>query len=947
MTETTDSFEQTPEQLLDSVERCFALEQPDVQAARCDLARLALSAAEAEESDLAALPALLGDLLTIADSMRDDGEVFEELVDFGRAALPTLREGIENRLDREQVQSFQQRADERWGDYLRLLSPSERCLAETEDEWSAKLEQQWSQSNGSFDDPNASGSGEEEIASGDVPDMDMLLSSLGELAEEVAQQVRPDPFATQKSSGLPAPPEPDQPDIDADILACYVDDAQQCLAGMERCLMEIENSSQPEEPLRQFCRELHTLKGASGTVGLMQLAGYLHELENRVETMCAESSVDVDVMLGGVDVVRTQLVHLSGNDSVATADPTSQPSGSRPVSTAAPAYSGGVSDENFVRIDASRLDRLMDLLAELVMLRNRHDTYQSQLKELNHELHGCANRIRRVDSFPLTNSISEPSDASGSISSGSLGRQLQSRTLSEMVNDVAQLGRSLQDVVEPLESDNSAVSHLIGRFRQELMDLRRLPVAGLFQRLQRAARDAARVENKQVELEFRGQGTRAERTLQERLFEPLMHLIRNGVSHGIESPAQREATGKNATGRIILEAYSNSSALYIEIRDDGKGLDEEALERRGRELGLLSPGQMPRPEQLWKLIFHPGFSTRQEVNEIAGRGVGMDVVSSRIRQLRGQIEVDSVPGQGTVFRLQVPLRSSIEHAMLVRVDGQLFALPMQSVYGTGSEDPEQGDIEQDCVPLRDLLGLSRTQSTHQQLLTLCHHAAHGATSHSDQTPVVNRTQRISISVDSVIGVEEVVVRSLPPLVQSHELFAGVTLSGHAETVLLFDVPRLVEFGTKFRETASGGEFRIDGSQRASDGPGKILVVDDSLSVRRHMVRKLEQRGYQVEEASDGMQALDQLRSGDFTGVVTDLDMPRLGGAELLAEIKRRDRLQNLPVIVVTSRDDPTTRERLQQLGARQMFTKPVTATTIARIITGLGQVSPPPVKASV
>ncbi len=444
-----------------------------------------------------------------------------------------------------------------------------------------------------------------------------------------------------------------------------------------------------------------------------------------------------------------------------------------------------------------------------------------------------------------------------------------------------------------------------------------------------------------------GQGARAERSLQERLFEPLMHLVRNGVSHGIESGINRVAAGKPTVGRITLESWSDASYLFIEVRDDGRGLNDELLEARGRELGLLPVGQCVSRERLWKLIFQPGFSTRANVSQISGRGVGMDIVDSWIRRLRGRIDVESAIGKGTTFRLQIPVRSAIAHAMLVRADGQLFALPMHSVNGTS--DPQ---LSQESVPsgdrvggrqtsahrgpvlhLSQLLGMNHTQSLQPYCLSLkdvSEREAEGAASAGER-----RDRAITIAVDAVVGVEEVVVRSLPPLLQTHALFSGVTLSGRAETVLLLDVPGLINLAVlKGADVFSSGAGADSIRQRAAqrNAPPRILVADDSVTIRRSLSRRLNAAGVSVTEASNGVDALKLLQCGGISLVVTDIDMPRMNGIELLQEMKRHRQLQSIPVIVFSSRDDQPTLAQLKTSGAADILCKPVTDDTIAAII---------------
>lgn len=915
------------EDLLNAIERCLGEGPPPAgrssdspgnaaETARMELTRLADVAAEGSARDVARLSALLADLMLLSDSLSngsfssDPPAPITEIRAFCQNAIPVIRAALHDEPEStDRLSRLADSAAQRWGDYLDLLAPEERCQPFADDCWPLSEEGGWNHSTNDS-------SREDEFSPDDAEtggvDIHTILSALGQIdgqerglendATTESPGFNPDVGgATSLPSGAssaspPLPPVPLPPSgplpsaLSLELLPSFMDDAEHCLAGMEESLLTLETVPADVESLRRFCRELHTLKGASGAIGLDKLASYLHHLEDRVEAMataatgsvpgstpsgCRErrsvstensppeemaerrgaepiprgtdTAVDIELLLAGVDTVRSHPASLGNGESEQetvhgmeprshTGEPEWRREGQRtdrpvppvpdssavssrpPLGTASglspsqgrssPTASRSASDrdgENLVRIEASRLDRLMDLLTELVMLRNRRDTYLSQLKSLHHELNVCVRQVRACGSQLMADGESggRPEHQWASLPErGRVPSQPLYRALMERADDVAACNRALHDICEPLETDNQAVSHLIGQFRQELTDLRRLPVTGLLRRLQRSARDAARIEGKQVELEFRGQGTRAERQLQDWLFEPLMHVVRNAVSHGIESPDARRAAEKPPTGRILIEAHSTAVVLSVEISDDGQGLNTDALEQRGRELGLLSPGEHVPPEQLWKLIFHPGFSTRREITELAGRGVGMDVVASRIRQMRGRIDVQSTAGQGTTFRMQIPVRSPIEHAMVVRINGQLFAFPMQSIYGTGHPEtpPNRRDgaeapdePRERPVDLGQLLGFRKSPAPHPQILTVRHQSAATGDGRASAVSVV----QIPIAVDSVVGVEEVVLRSLPPMLQGHELFAGVTLSGDAETVLLFDVPRLIERGLRF------------------------------------------------------------------------------------------------------------------------------------------------------
>ena len=936
--------------------------------------QMALFASESSDEELAMAAATVADLLTIASLFADDPtthERSEEILEFCRhEALPTMTDSA----GEDSIQNVRLQIESRFDESLSLLAPEERFINQDNVRWTDPNSGECSslQAGGSADSAAI-----DEIEQSVPIDVESILASLANATDSPGESDNLPASAaagqTAENSPLPQPPREVESIDDPEMVAAFADDAQQCLAEMEASLLSLETGQAGDEPLRNFCRQLHTLKGASGTVGLARLARYLHDLESYVEA-ASDQNIDVDRLLEGVDAVRAQLdaPGLSGSsqficpasavatenreDSVpapiqsavtSTTDTSrrnNHAAGKSPVSSipSAGASATGSDGELFVRVEASRLERLMDLLAELVMLRNRRDSYVDSLRSIHGELNHCASRAHALTSSVELSSPSAAaidSSATAHINGQTAATRLLTRSLDEVSKDTTELSRSLEEVCEPLSDDNSAVSHLIGRFRQELMEMRRVPIGGLFQRLQRAIRDAAKAEGKQVEINFEGQGARADRAVQERLFEPLLHLVRNAVSHGIQTADDRIRSGKPAAGRITLAAWSDATALRIEVRDDGQGLNEEALESRGRELGLLPVGETVSRNQLRNLIFHPGFSTKTSVSEVSGRGVGMDVVDSWVRRLRGRIDVESMAGQGTTFRLQIPLRSAVEHAMVIRAAGQLFALPMHTVSGTSdSRVPLSGltgvTTDAHAVPLSRIVGARHRQITRGCHVTLRDPAqdSHGRQKEHDGD--------ITIAVDAVVGVEEVVVRSLPPLLQRNELFAGVTLSGRAETVLLLDVGRLIELS---RAANNAPQAAVNGvttdripneshGSHGSDEQFRILIVDDSVTVRRSLSKRLQPLGYDTLEARNGREALDVLTTGGIKAVVTDIDMPGMNGVELLQEIKRQKHLQQLPVTVLTSRDEESMPQELRHLQPTAIISKPVTDGTVAAIV---------------
>ncbi len=725
------------------------------------------------------------------------------------------------------------------------------------------------------------------------------LVAVGQNAHEPSSRAQPAPKEASPSADALA-----IADLDDELREAFLDDAGGCIGSMETSLLRLESDPADADALNQICRELHTLKGASASVGLTALAAQLHELEDTLtDDQQSDRAPNISSLLASVDSIRDQIAipDCEPANVLESADsPTEQ--------IVAPAtFVDEVDSDESVRVKASQLNRLMDMLAQLVMLRNRRANEVSELQEIYHELIGSVSKMRMISN----DSDSDPASAVGS-----------SLQASEVANDVLEIAQQVRSCSQPISQGNEAVSQFIREFREELVELRRAPIAGLFQRLQRVVRDAAKADGKEVRLELVGADTGIERSLQQRLYEPLLHIVRNSVCHGIEQPDERTRTGKTTCGTISITATSGPDLLVIEIQDDGGGLDYEAIRRRGIDSGLLDRNQSVTNEELAQLIFKAGFSTRQSTDQLAGRGVGMDVVASTLKRMRGWLEVDSEAGRGTSIRISCPLPSVIQHAMVFRAANQLFALPMQSIQATGDTRSVGASIV-----LSQLLGeVNCDASGSDQRITLV-----GA------KQVGGETERITLLVDEIVGPEELVLRPLPGLLKGHPYLSGATLSGMGSTVLFLDSRRLIE--TR-RNAVPATEWLMnlganDNAEASDSDVPRVLVVDDSISARKRVVRSLRRYPFQIIEANDGKQALEALKHETFAAVFSDMEMPHVSGMELLADVNANKNSNTPPVVIISSRSEIEFTGRAKELGANNYLIKPLSDQALDQALAGI------------
>ncbi len=1026
---TTDQIHAAVEELLTPVEQSLGACADDGSQVShaCDLLREAVESLEdAAGDEWCQCGRTLANLLEIVDCFADGSETLgegtaDQIVEFVNSSLPRLRQSLtgENDAGEGSMIDVIDQARTRWGEYLTLVEGNGFYEASSLD---TELDM-----DGGMDavDGTATSSPSEQL--------DLILSAVQELSDgahseaaagdgDVQHGSQQDPhgdtrspghrnsqpsdpvgdgdggatsgatpdamFKSRRSTGLPAAPAATQAVALSEILReAFLEDAEQCLSSMEQAVIQFENNPRGPAPIDQWCRDLHTLKGASASIGLSELATYLHEVEEWLPSFDqTRDTAGLQPILDCVDFVRKQTDALGQPAAASQAPPAGQAVETPRPLTAAPVVSDRNAEpgDETVRVRSSQLDRMMNLLVDLVIWRRRRDRRVAELSEGEDELSRC---VRRLDSLAKGHSFSSAAPVGssvvgspsagmatvdsalvGSLSTGLLssGRRPAddqsrepSRFLGEITNDLREIASGLRDCHQSMAEENRAVSQFIQQFRQQLAQARRVPLSGLFQRLQRVVREAARLEGKQVRLEFVGQNTGLERSLQERLYEPLLHLVRNAVCHGIETEDKRLRSGKDAVGTITLEASGSSQMLLLDIRDDGGGLDFDAIRRRGIERGLVRPDEPVSPSELSRLIFHPGFSTRTETNEVAGRGVGMDVVLTALNRCRCQIDVHSEAGVGTTFRLAIPLPSVIEHSLVFRCGGQLFGLPMQFVMSTSLGDTSgdaSGDTSGDWadassvsshVELRRILRLpasekpAKSEASRSLVLgsNLPASASPSRTSSPNGTSASSAHetsgQRRAFVVEDILGPEEVVVRPLPPLLRRHPVLSGVTLSGAGEVVLLLDSPRLLREADESSapELATDSQtLRMNRLKSSEAARPKILIAEDSLSARRRLVEKLLPYGFDITEASDGLEALNFTRTTTFDAVFSDLEMPGLNGFELLTAIKNDPRTPDKPVVIVTSRDEPETKAKAQELGADGFLSKPVSDATIAAML---------------
>jgi two-component system sensor histidine kinase and response regulator WspE len=446
------------------------------------------------------------------------------------------------------------------------------------------------------------------------------------------------------------------------------------------------------------------------------------------------------------------------------------------------------------------------------------------------------------------------------------------------------------------------------------------PLADGIRGFPRLVRDISRQLGKQVKFEVVGETTGVDRDILDGLEAPLNHLIRNALDHGLETPEQRRAAGKNPAGMIRLEARHRAGMLQIVLGDDGRGIDLDRLRAKVVEKGLTSAPMASRlsEAELLDFLFLPGFSTKEKVTEISGRGVGLDVVQSMVQAVRGSVRVSSQFGKGTRFILQLPITVSVIRALLVEIAGEPFAFPLNridQILMLDRHDVRELEGKPHMILDDQPVGLVEAA----QVLELPR-----ASRENGRLPVViasDRTHRFGVVVDRFLGERDLRVAPLDPRLGKVPNLNSSSVLENGWPVLIIDVEDLIRSIDNLLTGRRIKKLVAEVAAQETHGPKRILVVDDSITVRELERQLLENQGYKVDVAVDGVDGWNAVRSGRYDLVVSDIDMPRMDGIQLVTHIKEDDRLRNIPVIVVSYKDREEDRIRGLDAGANSYLTK--------------------------
>lgn len=757
------------------------------------------------------------------------------------------------------------------------------------------------------------------------------------------------------------------------LLATFKVEAEEHVRAMSSGLIELEKAPEAErqaEIIETVFREAHSLKGAARAVNLTEIETLCQSLESVFAAMkrreidrspelldLLHQSVDslsqllVSTEAGQtVDKSRTvnlvrQLENIPKRGMIATEPATPQekeaPTAPEPE-TQSPdptvdrrPIEGSPLLAETVRISSARLDSLLLQAEELLSAKLGAGQRVVELREVDAALAQWKKEWAKIQPAVRAIQLSLDADRNGESDSRKNGKRPRPDASGQQNGEIAKLleflqwndtfTKSLESKLNALtrsaERDHRTLGGMVDNLLQDMKQVLMLPFASLLEIFPKFARDLSREQGKEVELSIQGAEIEVDRRILQEIKDPLIHLVRNCIDHGIEKPEERRRKNKSSRGTVTIAiAQKNGSKVEILISDDGAGIDPAKVRAAALRLGLVSPEAvetMSEPEAL-ALIFQSGVSTSPIITDISGRGLGLAIVREKVEKLGGTVSLETRPGAGTTFRLILPLTMVTLRGLLVRVDDHRFVLPTPHVERVVRVRQE----EIQTVKNRETILLNGQAVSLVRLGEALELPRKGATEESESRwPVVvleAAEKRIAFRVDEILGEQEVLVKSLGSQLARVRNIAGATVLGTGQVVPILNVPDLMKSAVK---TAAAPALAPVAAGRAAAKQKSILIVEDSITARTLLKNILEAAGYRVKTAVDGVDAFTTLRTEAFDLVVSDVDMPRMNGLDLTAKIRGDKKLAELPVVLVTALESREDRERGIDVGANAYLVK--------------------------
>ncbi len=805
----------------------------------------------------------------------------------------------------------------------------------------------------------------ESAAASGVPAFNAESQNASNVQHEEASNSEPDPATSEPPELEPIEPQTidsssEEDKLFSEIVNIFLEEAHEVLARSDTLLNTWKDKLGDIELVQNLLREIHTFKGGARMAGLTVLGDLSHVMESLLEKIADKSlspSVSaVQALETGCDQLQSWIsqvekgeqpeaggaVHLFEQQvqdlidvpvqifkpapaSEETRESRELPEAAAPLTNRSDEKSG-----QQIRVDAELLDNMVNAAGEVSIFRSRLEQQvgilRSSLGEFDETIARLREQFRKLEietEAQIRSRIQETSDiGTDGFDPLELDRfssiQQLSRGLSESVADLLNLQEMLDEAARQSDTLLTQQSRFTTELQEGLMETRMVPFGSVAPRLRRLVRSAANETGKKARLGLKMIGTsdQLDRNILERITAPLEHMLRNSIAHGIEKPDRRKALKKKVEGEITVTVESEATEFIIRIRDDGGGIDLAAIKKKAVELGKIDKGATPSPQQLYEFILDSGFSTSSSVTELAGRGIGMDVVNSEIKQIGGSLEIESEKDKGTCFTIRIPFTLAVMQAIGVMAGDNRYLIPLTSVAGVARIMPDEyRELLGSHTPVYEFAG---TRYPILELEALLGEAVQPLGRESVSLLLIKAGDQIAaFRVPELMGHREIVIKPVGPQISSVPGILGGTVSADGKVVVILDTGPLIRHAM-IHGTLPGIPETLE------ERPPQTLamIVDDSITMRKVTSRVLESHDFEVITAKDGIDATEQMQERIPELLLLDIEMPRMDGFEVAAYVRADPRLKHIPIIMITSRSGQKHRDRATEVGANAYLTKP-------------------------
>jgi len=761
----------------------------------------------------------------------------------------------------------------------------------------------------------------------------------------------------------------------------FLKEAWELLEKVNQDLVKLEKLPGDQEIMNNLCRNLHTLKGSAQIMQFNKIGAMAHRIEDLFEQFKKSDKGigenDLDIVFRGTDEIQNLLESIKTGKGETSADyetiiselykklgqeepPKVEKKKEVKKAMLTPekekkAFVYQDESEQVIKISTKQLDELVNMAAELVVNKTQLLNYLERLKKIGDTIEQDRIKLRSTDNLLESFLEKHKYEEKGSVTHEEPAEkdkdfnelEVAAKDFKEVLNTLDKLSSNFYSITQNFEQNISQISNLTKHLHDDIMQVRMVPTEFLFNRFPRAVRDLAKKQKKNINLLVEGEDTEMDRAMIESLTDPVMHLIRNAIDHGIETPAERLKKGKDEKGTILLKARRDKNQVIIEVQDDGRGIDPNIIKDViiKKELASAEDVAQMSTSEILDYVFHPGFSTKDEASDISGRGVGLDVVATHLQKLKGDIRINSTPDQGTAFTIRVPLTLAISQAMLLKLGEEILAVPLTYVEETiqfkeadivEKKDKKFIQIRQNLIPIVELsrflrYGPEKKPSKRKSNTAII---------------ILDSGTKYALVVDKLLHREEIVIKALGEQLSKIPYISSGTIFGDGSVALILDISAItkrvemeyleletLEEEIKVEQVMEEEELaeeekvkeekvKIMTRKKITDRLPAALIIDDSLSVRKFVSSVLERNNYSTVLASDGPEALAKLENENFDIIITDLEMPKMHGFELIEEIRKQEIYHDLPIVILTGRVGKEHKEKGMKLGANAYIVKP-------------------------